>query len=239
MMDSPPHPLASGDIVPFPGTPRGWHGMIARPQRRYSRDDWKTWGDLAIDQARLVDGLPGSPAWLSDLRRSVWIISINEMDFDTFERLPSGVGDIVEVRAFSPVLGSFSRKLVLVEQPAKTASSSRQRSRVPPAWTRERPVLPGKRVVKDARPRYQEFVAQHPVMRRHAWLLTILLKMQWHRGIVPRHRTIAKAARVGISAVKLSQACCRHFGFLRVNSGKSSHKHNVYEVCWPAGSEPS
>jgi hypothetical protein len=67
------------------------------------------------------------------------------------------------------------------------------------------------------------------------WLLTALLKMEWHRGITPRHNTIAKAAGCSKSAVKRSQSCCQHFGFLRVISGKRSHKHNTYEVCWPAG----
>jgi hypothetical protein len=239
MMDSPPHPLATGDIVPFPGTPsvkaRGWHGMTARSQKRYSSDDWKTWGSLAIDQARLVDGVPGSPAWLGDIRRGVWILSINAMGFDAFEQLPAVVGDVVEVQAFSPGLGSFSRKLILVGQP-RTASPSRQRSRVPPAWTREQPVLPGKQVYKDSRPRYLEFAAKHPFVRRHVWLLTTLLKMHWHRGITPRHSTIAKAAGCSTMAVKRSQACCRHFGFLRVISGKRSHRHNSYEITWPAGS---
>jgi hypothetical protein len=227
------------EVVPFPATAsaRGWHGMTARNQKRYRPDDWQIWGKLG-DDARLVDSVRDSPAWRSDIRTGVWVISVDGIGFDAFERSPGAVGDIVEVRAFCTGLGSFSRKLVLVEQPAKTASSPRQRSRVPPAWKRERPVLPGKQVFKDTRARYLEFAAQHPYVRRHTWLLARLLKMQWHRGIIPRHKTIAAAARVGISAVKLSQACCQHFGFVRVISGKQSHKNNVYEICWPAGSEP-
>jgi hypothetical protein len=51
-------PSIGTGIVPFPGTPsvknRGWHGMTAGSQKRYSSDDWKTWGSLAIDQARLA-----------------------------------------------------------------------------------------------------------------------------------------------------------------------------------------
>jgi hypothetical protein len=232
--------LPSGEIVPFPGAPaapiRGWHGMTARSQKRYSNDDWKTWGDLAVDQARIVDSAPGSPGWLGDLRRGVWILSINGMGFDDFERSAAAVGATVEVKAFSPGLGSFNRKFALVEPPAKTSPMSRQRSRVPPAWRREQPVLPGKQVFKDTRAGYLELAARHPVVRRHVWLLTRLLKMQWHRGIVPRHKTIAEAVGCSTAAVKRSQACCQHFGFLRVISGKRFHQHNTYEVTWPIGS---
>jgi hypothetical protein len=217
---------------------RGWHGMTARSQRRYSSDDWKTWGDLAADQARLVDSAPGSPGWLGDLRCGVWILSVNGMGFDDFERSAAAVGDVIEIRAFASGLGSFSRKLALIAAPGKNPAAPRQRNRAAPAWKRERPVLPGKKVFKDARPSYQEFAAQHPFVRRHVWLLTNLLKMQWHRGIIPRHTKIAKAAGCCTATVKLAQACCQHFGFLRVTSGKRSHRHNTYEVCWPAGSEP-
>jgi hypothetical protein len=223
------------EVVPFPVTAkvRGWHGMTARNQKRYSVDDWKTWGELG-DDARLVDSTHGSPAWLGDLRLGVWILSINGIGFEAFERLPAAVGDVIEVQAFAVGLGSFGRKLVLVPPPAKTAP--RQRSRVPPAWTREQSVLPGKRVFKDSRPAYLELAAKHPFVRRHVWMLTRLLKLDWHRGITPRHKTIAKAAECSTAAVKRSQACCRHFGFLRVTSGKRTHHHNTYEVTWPVGS---
>jgi hypothetical protein len=229
--------LQPSEVVPFPATAsaRGWHGMMARNQKRYCPDDWKTWGELGGD-ARLVDSARGSPAWLGDLCRGVWILSINGMEFDAFERLPAAVGDVVEVRAFSAGLGSFGRKLVLVHPPPKILATPRQRSRVPPAWTREQPVLPGKQVFKDSRAPYLELAAKHPFVRRHVWLLTRLLKMHWHRGITPRHRTIADAAGCSTAAVKRSQACCQHFGFLRVTSGKRSHRHNTYEVTWPVGS---
>jgi hypothetical protein len=123
---------------------------------------------------------------------------------------------------------------VLVQRPAKRSADQKAQRRAAPAWSRQRPVLPGKQVFKDTRAKYLEFAAQHPHVRRHSWLLARLLKMQC---IIPRHSTIAKAAGVSPSTVKLAQACCCHFGFVRVLSGKRAHKHNTYEVCWPAGTE--
>jgi hypothetical protein len=222
--------------LPQPTISRGWHGMRARPQRRYGAADWRTWSELG-DSARLVDVVRASPAWSGDIRDGAWIISINSVAFEEFERSSAAVGDVVEVRAFAEGLGSFSRRLVLVEQPAKGSADRKHRGRTTPAWTRERPVLPGKQVFKDTRAKYLEFSAQHPHVRRHSWLLARLLKMHWHRGIIPRHATIAKAAGVSISTVRLAQACCCHFGFLRVLSGKRVHRNNTYEVCWPAGCE--
>jgi hypothetical protein len=231
--------MSADNVVELPTSAgpsrRGWHGMMARHQRRYRRDDWQIWSQLG-DDARLVDTARDSPAWHSDLRSDVWVITIDGIGFDAFERSPAAVGDVVEVLAFSRGLGSFSRKLALAERPVRSSATPRERSRVPPAWTHEQPALPGKQVFKDTRAAYLEFAAQHPYVRRHVWLLTTLLKMHWHRGITPRHLTIAKAAGCSVAAVKRSQACCRHFGFLRVTSGKRSHKHNTYEVTWPIGS---
>jgi hypothetical protein len=220
-------------------TPRGWHGMTARPHRRYRPDDYAAWNEIGNDaDACLVDTVRDSPAWLGDIKSGTWVISINGMGFDAFERSSPAVGAVIEVRAFAAGLGSFSRRIVLIAPPEKDHSSGpRQRNRAPPAWKRERPVLPGKPVFKDARPCYLELAARHPFVRRHVWLLTTLLKMHWHRGITPRHTTIAKAAGCSTTAVKRSQACCQHFGFLKVTSGKRLHRHNRYEVTWPVGSE--
>jgi hypothetical protein len=224
-------------IVPLrpPAAPAacGWHGMKARTQRRYTSEDWKRWGELGED-ARLVDSERGSPAWLADVRTGTWVLSINGHPFDAFERAGAAVGTAVCVKAFFPGLDTFSRTFLLIEPPTKTSAPRR---RDPPAWTRERPVLPGKRVFKDSRARYLEFAARHPFVRRHVWFLAELLKRDWHRGIIPRHATIAAAAGCGTSSVKRSQACCQHFGFVRVISGKRAHKHNTFEVCWPAGAD--
>jgi hypothetical protein len=233
--------MIANNVIKLPepaSAPRGWHGMRARPQRRYSAADWKAWSELG-DEARLVEVIRGSPAWLNDLREGTWVASINGVAFEEFERSSAAVGDVVEVRAFADGLGSFTRRLVLVEQPIKGSVGRKTPSRTAPAWTHERPVLPGKQVFKDTRAKYLEYAAQHPHVRRHSWLLARLLKMHWHRGIIPRHATIAKTAGVSISTVRLAQACCCHFGFLRVLSGKRVHRNNTYEVCWPAGREMS
>jgi hypothetical protein len=41
--------------------PEAWHGMTARPHRRYRPRDWETWGELG-ESARLVDVERRSPA---------------------------------------------------------------------------------------------------------------------------------------------------------------------------------
>jgi hypothetical protein len=232
-------PPASGTVIPLRVAPlpsdRGWHGIKARSQQRYTPADWKVWADLNDENARLADSERGSPAWLSDLRAGFWVLSINGQTFEVSERSPAAIGDAIEIRAFAQGLGSFSRNVVLIEQPTETQRSPRQRNRVPASWTQERPVLPGKRVYKDSRPSYLELAAAHPHVRRHVWFLTRLLKAEWHKGIQLKHKKIAKDAGCCISAVKLSQACCQHFGFLRVCSGKRAHRSNTYEVTWPVG----
>ena len=231
-------PGAPSTVVPFRADPspiRSWHGMKARPLKRYTADDWKIWGDLG--DGTLIDVERGSPAWQSDLRSNIWVVAIGGRSFEAFERERQDrqPGEVIEVRAFAADLGSFSRKITLIEPPSKTTARQSNRK---PAWTLERPILPGKRVDKASRPRYLEFAAQHPVVGRHMRLLAELLRRDWHRGIIPRHNTIADALGRSRRSVQYSQACCQHFGFLRVVSGKSKHRHNAYEVCWPAGSEP-
>jgi len=234
--------VTADNVVKLPAQPtpilRGWHGMTQRPQKCNRGEDWRAWSELG-DDARLVDSARDSPAWRSDIRGATWVLSLNGMSFEAFERSGASIGDTVEVRAFSQGLGSFTRTLVLVEVPLRPAAGERRRNRAQPLWSRERPVLPGKQVHKAQRTRYMEFVAQHPHVRRHVWFLSRLMKHHWHRGIIPRHATIATAAGVSASTVKLAQRCCCHFGFVRITSGKRAHRHNSYEVCWPAGSEPN
>jgi hypothetical protein len=149
--------------------PRGWAGMKARNQKRYSPAEWAIWGKLG-DDARLVDTVRGSPAWLGDLHSGTWVLSINGMPFDEFEQSFSAIGEIADVQAFCPGMGTFKLRLVLVERPTKGPVAPRQRNRAPPAWTSEPPVPPGNQVLRGDRPRYLEFAARHPFVRRHVWL---------------------------------------------------------------------
>jgi hypothetical protein len=228
-IESPP--LAP--VIPLRPVPivHGWHGMRKRDQAAYRPEDWQIWAALGIDDARLIDVAPGSPAWLADLRDGAWITAINDMPFDGF--INGAVGQIIEVRAQLPGVGPVIRKLVLVAPPEKKSKAPRQQTREP-AWKLEPPVLPGKRVFKDSRPALLEFAARHPHVKRHVWLLLHLLQREWRKGIIVKHKTIAEAVKCHVSRVKRAQSCCQHFGFLRVNSGKRTRQHNSYEVCWPA-----
>jgi len=207
--------------------------MIARDQAKYRPDDWQIWAALANDDARLVEVAPGSPAWFADLRDGAWITAMNGGPFESFH---GAIGDVIEVRAQMPGIGPVIRKLVLAAPPLKKAVKAPRGSSRVPKWKHEPPVLAGKRVFKDSRPAFLEFAARHPHVRRHVWFLMELLKREWRKGIILKHKTIAEAAGCHVSTVKLSQSCCQHFGFCRVTSGKRSRKHNTFEVCWPAGS---
>jgi hypothetical protein len=215
---------------------RGWHGMQARDQASYRPEDWRVWGALGNDDARLIDVTPGSPAWLADLRDGAWITAINGQPFEDF----SGglAGQIIEVRALLAGIGPVVRQLVLAAPPARAKKPVRQaEQKRQPAWKLLDPVPPGKRVYKDTRARYLEYASRHPFARKHVWFLTELLKRDWKRGIIPRHKTIAEAVGCSVSTVKRAQTCCEYFGFVRVASGQRSHRHNTYEVCWPDGSD--
>jgi hypothetical protein len=222
-----------------PAAVRGWHGIKKRPEP-WTAEQYETWAALG-DECYLVDSAPDSPAWLNGLQNSFWVRSINDQSFDTFERSGGRVGDVVIVRAEVPGIGPVIRSLTLSAEPRKKVRSPRQNAEAnhqAPQWKREPPVLAGKRVFKESRPAFLEFAARHPHVRRHAWLLTELLKHEWRIGIKIRHRKIAEAVGCHPSTVKRAQTCCQHFGFLRVISGKAKHRSNSFEVCWPAGSEP-
>jgi hypothetical protein len=119
------NPSESGAVIPLrpiAAPAAGWHGMKARHQKRYTPEDWRVWADLKHDDARLADSTRGSPAWLSDLQMGFWVLAINGMSLEAYERSPVAVGDCIEVRAFSPQLGSFHRRIALGEQPASRLS---------------------------------------------------------------------------------------------------------------------
>lgn len=223
-------PISAGAVAARAALVRGWHGMTARDQAKWKVDDWNSWGELADEGARLVNVVRGSPAWLCDMRSGAWVRSIDGISLDDFEICGGAVGRVVEVCAYIKGLGTRTYKFALVEKPSDRAKKA------PPTWRGERPVPPGENVSRRDRLRYLEFAARHPYVRRHVWLLSELLKREWYRGIIPRHATIAAATGCSIDAVKLSQACCQRFGFLRVTSGKKMHTSNKYEVTWPFGS---
>jgi hypothetical protein len=235
---------APGTVVPLrpaavPLAVRGWHGIKKR-QEPWTAEQYETWAALG-GESYLVDSASSSPAWLNGLQTGFWIRSINDQPFDDFERSRGRVGDVVIVRADVPGIGPVIRSLTLSAEPSKQARAPRQNTeakRRSPQWKSEPPVLAGKRVFKDSRPAFLELAARHPHVRRHAWLLTELLKREWRIGIKIRHKKVAEAVGCSRATVQRAQDCCQHFGFLHVISGKAKHRSNSFEVCWPAGSEP-
>jgi len=221
------------DVLQFvpaaPAPVRGWHGMKLLEQNRYRQADWQVWA--ALDKqgysARRVVVARGSPAWHADLQSGTWILSINGLDFESFDKTGAAAGTSIEVRASFPGLGIFNRNLVLIEQPKKKS---------PPAWTREKRVAPGRQVGKKEQLTYLEEATGHSIVRRHVWFLKKLLKHRGPKGFIMYQATIARTVGCSLSPVKLSTRCCAHFGFIRVVSGKRKHSYNLIEICWPANS---
>lgn len=216
--------------VPTPGPP-GWHGLTARPQGKYRPEDWAKWdANWASfgDGACLVDVANGSPASRNDLRSGAWVISINGRSLREFEHSGGGVvGQVIEVMAFIDGFGIFPRKFALTEKPTK---KSRR-----PAWKDTVPVPPGERAPREKRYAWLELARAHPQVRRHVWFLeTLVLKFEGRKGIFPKHETITLTNKCSRSAVQRAQACCQHFGFIRINSGKHFGRANTYEPTFPS-----
>jgi hypothetical protein len=105
-----------------------------------------------------------------------------------------------------------------------------------PSWRQLPPVLPSAQVDRDERPAYLGFAGKHlnlkPIDVR---LLIVLLEHDWHKGIIPKHATLAAEMRCSIATIRRSIERTRYFGFLHVISGKARHTSNEYSVRWPAG----
>jgi hypothetical protein len=212
-------------VVPFSaataaGPPPGYLGLTRRTIE-IDRTAVEQYGPCVIVAAR-------SPAWKSGLRSHDFVTTINDQTFEAFHATMPAAGiqfRIVAYRRHTGVIRTFG---VL-------APATPRQPKYRPPWSREPSVLSGKPVLKPDRPKYWKLVSRHPFVRKYQWYLTTLIEIDWGRGLYPKHETIAAKANTNKWAVQRAQACCSHFGFVRVTSGKTKHKSNYYDVCWPAG----
>jgi hypothetical protein len=198
----------------------------------WNAEQYATWSALG-GECWLCDSAPGSPAWLNDLRAGFWVRSVNDRPLDEFERIGGSIGDVVIVRADVPGVGPVIRSVTLSAPKARTKRPTTTTKRQPAQWTRERSILPGRRVYKRDRPKYLAFAAHHQHVSIYAWFLIGLLEREYKIGIKIRHAKLAEALGRHPSTIKRAQSCCAHFGFLRVLSGKAGHRSNQYEPCFP------
>jgi hypothetical protein len=168
-----------------------------------------------------------SPAWKAGLRSDDFVTTINDQEFYAFHAKMPPTGTQFRIVAYRRTVGIMRTFGILA--PATPRQLKRR-----PAWSREPSVLAGRPVLKSDRPKYWKLVSRQPFVRRYQWYLTTLIEIDWGRGLFPKHGTIAVKANANMRAVRRAQACCAHFGFVRVTSGKLKHKSNYYDVCWPA-----
>jgi hypothetical protein len=219
MSESPPlAPVIPLRAIPQLPPPAGYLGVIQKT--------------IEVDWARIAEHgpcvlvKPQSPARVAGLRNGDYVVSINDLPLDVFQDKPPPPNTAVRIVFFRPRLGRQTIFCLLGEKPRPPHK---------PPWGRERSVLAGRPVLKPQRPKYWKLVSRHPFVRKFQWYLTTLIEIDWGKGLYPKHETIALKANSNVSAVRRAQACCAHFGFVRVISGKCRHKSNYYDVCWPAG----
>ncbi len=222
MTDSPPlAPVIPLRPTAAPSAPPGYLGLTQRT--------------IEVDSIYLGQHGPcvivasRSPAWKAGLRSDDFVTTINDETFSAFHANMPPVSVQFRIVAYRRGIGVIRTFGIL-------ASATGQPKRRPP-WARERSVLAGRPVLKPDRPKYWKAVSRHPFVRRYQWYLTTLVEMDWGRGLYPKHETIATKANTNKWAVRRAQACCAHFGFVRVTSGKSKHKSNYCDVCWPADTQ--
>jgi len=213
---------APGTVVPLrlvaPAAPLGYLGLI----QKTVEVDWAT----VAEHGPSVFVQPRSPARAAGLRNGDYVVSINDLPFDVFYAKLPPPGTQVRIIIFRAELGRLTA-YALLKSPPKP-------KRVV-AWERMPAILPGRVVGKKDRPKYLDFITKYAALSsRETHLLTVLLNMEWHEGIIPSHATIAGKMHCSVPTVKRSIARCMHFGCLQVTSGKGIGRTNSYQVCSPS-----
>jgi Helix-turn-helix domain len=203
--------------------------MKLRDQKRYKQDDWKVrsqFGEQVGDAARLVDVVVGSPAWRAGFHTGTWVLLMNEMAFDLFERSGAVVGAVVNVKAYIPGVGHVSRNLILGDLP-KAGRPCKPASQNVPC---------GQRVEKRDRPKWLMRVTES---RQGTAAIAVATRLATKHAranaeAFPSVRTLSKDLVISESSVKRALDKLHAAGFVDVRSGRKIGRSNLYTLTWPA-----
>jgi hypothetical protein len=209
--------------------------MKARRQHKYTAQDWTTWGQIggvADQDCRIVDVVPWSPAWNCDIRGGDWVLSIDGVGFDSFERRGAPVGRYITVVTYRPGIGTRSTQIELAP-PARPKPPTKQRKPDYPQVA-----CSARLASKRQRPLWQTAMQDDPaligrdrdVAARIATKYANDANMAW-----PSIAKLARDLRISASSVKRAIGHLHHRGWLKVMSGRSTGTVNYYWLTWPAG----
>jgi hypothetical protein len=171
----------------------------------------------------------GSPVAKAGVRSGDYIISINGVTFDEFQKAIPPAGTRFEVVAWRKGRGEIRVSGTLAEVPKDGAEQ----------W-QSPGIESGKLVAKTERPVFIGFITGHlgldPIDVR---LLLLIIDLDWGDGTIQSRSALANRLGRSVRTVDRATLRCRQAGVLRVKSGKARCEANAYFVTWPANHERS
>jgi hypothetical protein len=211
-------------------TRRGWHGMTARQQPRYTREDWKVYYELGAGNFVIVDVADHSPAWCAGIRNGAWVLEIEREAFEVFERCGAPVGTSVNVKTLHAARGCLEAVLVLAEPPNKDQAAAEQRR------PHLRRCASGQTVHRAGRPKWEATLAVSRVKHSTVRIGTFLSNVAFNDNGSTTDWSYARlAARLHCdrSTIRrgLRQLC--EGGFISIDSGQRARRSNRITQTWP------
>ncbi len=210
--------------------PRGWHGMTARKQTRYTREDWNVYRALGAGDFLIVDVVDYSPAWRGGIRNGAWVLEINGKPFEAFERCGAPVGASVNVKTLHAARGHVETLLVLADPPKKDQMPAELRR------SRLRHCECGSVIRRDQRPKWEQKLAKSGVTSSTVRIGVFLCNEAINNdGSTARHSygVIAKALGLDRSTVRRGLGQLREAGFASIESGQRARRINRITLTLP------
>jgi hypothetical protein len=184
--------------------------------------DWKA----VTEHGPCVIVATPSSAWKAGLRSGDFVVSINDITYETFHSAIPAADTRFVIIAWRKDIG----EITVVGRLGRLPKSRQKR------LLASSPATPsGRPVTKKERPFFmQGFISRHADLKAlDTRLLSLLLNHEGPKGIIPKRITLARILRCSLSTLDRSLRRCEHGGVLRVESGKSCRRSNRYSVTWP------